>query len=182
MIYLSSLLIPLLALLPNIFFAAAGGARGNASSSDRNGSHAGLGRESASPTGRAAGLLGAGGAAGGEPLPFVLLERVGQVGVFLSPILYSIHFESLYDIIALCGMALSLGLYYACWTRYFAQGRARALLVKSFLGIPIPMAIAPCIYFLFAAQIQRSPILVIAALLFAGGHIPITLIQRREVK
>jgi hypothetical protein len=79
-------------------------------------------------------------------------------------------------------MALSLGLYYACWTRYFAQGRARALLVKSFLGVPIPRAIAPGIYFLFAAEIQRSLILAVAALLFAGGHIPITLIQRRASK
>ncbi len=172
MIYVSSLLIPLLALLPNIFFAASGGARTGPGAEQPKGS--------SSPTGRAAGLLGAGGASGAEPLPYVLLERVGQVGVFLAPILYPINFESVYDTIAVVGMALFLGLYYACWTRYFSRGRDRKLLVKSMLGIPIPMAIAPVLYFLCAAEIQRSPILVIAALLFAGGHIPITLIQRRS--
>lgn len=177
MIYLSSLLIPLLALLPNLFFAAAGGARPAA------GSSAGdiRGRSSSSPTGAAAGLLGAGGATGGEPLPLVLLERVGQVGVFFGPVLYPLHFDSLFDIVSLVVMALTLGLYYACWTRYFSGGKAKSLLVKSLLGIPIPMAIAPVVYFLFAAEILRSPIVAAAAVVFAAGHIPITLMHRRAL-
>lgn len=169
MIYPSSLLIPLLALLPNLFFAAAGGAR----SADNAGSQ----RRTSSPTGTAAGLLGAGGASGAEPLPLVLLERVGQVGVFLSPILSPIQFTPGLDTAALIAMAVALGIYYACWTRYFLRGRDRKLLLKPFLGIPIPMAIAPVLYFLFAAEILRSPLLAAAAVLFAGGHIPITLIQ-----
>jgi len=177
-IYLSSLLIPLLALLPNVFFAAAGGGR-----SSWGAASAGAGdprrRPTTSPTGTAAGLLGAGGATGGEPLALAVLERVGQVGVFLSPIFYPIHFTSTLDIAALFGMAVTLGLYYACWTRYFLAGRDRKLLVKSILGIPIPMAIAPVLYFLFAAGILRSPILAVAALVFAAGHVPITLRQRR---
>lgn len=185
MIYLGSLFIPLLALLPNLFFAAAGGARepsGRDQGVTTGGRADSRGAVGGSPSGKAASLLGAGGASGAEPLPFVLLERVGQVGVFLAPILSPMYFGSLYDMIAVVGMALSLGLYYACWTRYFVHGRARRLLVKSLLGIPIPMAVAPVFYFLFAAEIQRSVVVLIAAVLFAGGHIPITLMQRKRLR
>lgn len=173
MIYATSFLIPLLALLPNLFFAAAGGRRPPGAAPSTGGRPAGP------QSGFASSLVGAGGATGTEPLPYVLLERVGQVGVFLSPLLYPIRVGSSLDLVALFGMAVALGIYYACWTRYFIRGRKRSLLFKSLIGIPIPMAVSPVAYFLFAAWILQAPILLIAAVLLAGGHIPITLLQRK---
>lgn len=46
---------------------------------------------------------------------------------------------------------LFLILYYTVWIRYFIGGRKLELLGKSFLGIPMPLAVFPVIYFLFAA-------------------------------
>lgn len=188
MIYVSSLLIPLLALLPNLFFAASGGGRG-AAGGRSSGTGAGsrgaaqsvglTGRSAPVSGGFASSLIGAGGASGSEPLAYVLLERVGQVGVFLTPLLYPIRFESTVDLVCLVGMAVALGFYYACWTRYYARGRKRSLLYRSFIGVPIPMAIMPVVYFLFAAEILRAPLLVAAAVVLGAGHIPITLIQRK---
>lgn len=186
MIYATSLLIPLLALLPNLFFAASGGGRAGLRDSGRpTGSRdtahtAGLsGRSAPVSGGFASSLIGAGGASGNEPLAYVLLERVGQVGVFLSPLLYPIHVVSTIDLVCLVGMAVALGLYYACWTRYYAKGRKRSLLYRSLIGIPIPMALTPVVYFLFAAEILRSPVLLAAAVILGAGHIPITLMQRK---
>ncbi|MBE5960941.1 MAG: DUF3810 domain-containing protein [Lachnospiraceae bacterium] len=46
---------------------------------------------------------------------------------------------------------LFLILYYIVWIRYFIGGRNIKLLGSSFLFIPMPLAIFPVIYFLFAA-------------------------------
>ncbi len=47
--------------------------------------------------------------------------------------------------------AFFLILYYIVWIRYFAGGRDVALMRKSFLFVPIPLAVFPVLYFLFAA-------------------------------
>ena len=79
-------------------------------------------------------------------------------------------------------MAVALALYYGGWLRFFAGGRAYALYFASMLGLPIPMAIAPIVYFLAAGALLRSPLLAAAAFVLAVGHIPITAGEKRRLE
>ncbi len=47
--------------------------------------------------------------------------------------------------------AAFLFLYYAMWLRYFMSGREIFLLSRSFLFVPMPLAVFPVLYFLCAA-------------------------------
>ena len=63
-----------------------------------------------------------------------------------------------------------LVLYYIVWIRYFICGRDAALLVKSFLGIPQPLAVFPVLYFIFAAIWLHNYIAVIFMIIFGAAH------------
>ena len=76
---------------------------------------------------------------------------------------------------ALVFMALALGFYYAGWARYALKGHRFSLLFAPMLGVPLPMAISPVIYFLAAAVFLRSWPLGIAALLLGVGHVFVSL-------
>ncbi len=51
----------------------------------------------------------------------------------------------------LIAAAVCLILYYLVWIRYFAGGRKVAWLGKPFLFVPLPLAVFPVLYYLFAA-------------------------------
>ena len=63
-----------------------------------------------------------------------------------------------------------LVLYYIVWIRYFICGRDAALLGKSFLGIPQPLAVFPVFYFIFAALYLHNYIAVIFMIIFGAAH------------
>ena len=69
------------------------------------------------------------------------------------------------------GMGLALAVYYACWIRYFAGGRVAALLGAPFLGIPLPMAVAPITFFILSSYLMGSWWMLGASLLFGVAHI-----------
>jgi len=146
----ASLIIPLLVLLPNLFFFAG---------------------KPADKTGEAKRR---------EPPLLVALEGIGRSGVFLLPGFFAIHTGRLYEFAALIGMLVSLALYYYGWVRYFRHGRENSLLFSPILGIPIPMAVSPILYFLLAAVVLRAPPLFLSALILVAGHIPISLQQYRR--
>ena len=52
----------------------------------------------------------------------------------------------------------------------FIGGRDAALLVKSFLGIPQPLAVFPVLYFIFAALYLHNYIAVIFMIIFGAAH------------
>jgi ABC-type glycerol-3-phosphate transport system permease component len=54
-------------------------------------------------------------------------------------------------------------------------GRAEVLFYRSMLGIPLPMAVMPVLYFLLAAAWLNSIWLLISALVLGVGHITVTL-------
>lgn len=146
MIHASSLLIPLLVLLPNIAFFVTK-------------------PKDPSPGVKANGV-------------FTLLEtfeNIGRVGVFTVPVFSAATFSRPEDVFALISMGFTLAIYYAGWLRYFRNNREYKLLFSPFMGIPIPMAVAPIAYFLCAAVILRSPYLFIAGTILAVGHIPISI-------
>lgn len=69
------------------------------------------------------------------------------------------------------GMLVFLLLYFVLWGRYFFGGSSYSLLGKSFLGIPMPMAIFPVCYFICAAFWLGSIPAVIALVVFGISHI-----------
>lgn len=69
------------------------------------------------------------------------------------------------------GMIIFLSLYYFLWGRYFYYGGSYWLLGKSFLGVPMPMAIFPVCYFICGAIWLHSFPAVIALVIFGVFHI-----------
>ncbi len=108
-------------------------------------------------------------------------EGIGRIGVFVLPVFSAIHLEKTADFTALTGMVIALLFYYAGWVRYFRNNREYSLLFSPLTGIPVPMAVSPIIYFIFAAIVMRSPYLFIAAAILAVGHIPGSLKQYKNL-
>ena len=63
-----------------------------------------------------------------------------------------------------------LVLYYIVWIRYFMGGRDVALLGKSFLFVPMPLAVFPVLYFLFSAIWLHNYIAAIIMVVFGIAH------------
>ena len=73
-----------------------------------------------------------------------------------------------------CFAALFLILYYVVWIRYFAGGRDVALLNRSFLFVPMPLAVFPVLYFLCAAVwVHNIPAAILAAI-FGAAHLTVS--------
>ena len=71
-------------------------------------------------------------------------------------------------------MVLALGFYYAGWARYALKGHRFVLLYAPLLGVPLPMAICPVVYFAAAAVYLGSWPLAFAAGLLAIGHLAVS--------
>lgn len=65
---------------------------------------------------------------------------------------------------------LFLVLYHIVWIRYFIGGRDVALLGKSFLFIPLPLAVFPVLYFICGAVWLHNYIAVIIMVIFGIAH------------
>jgi hypothetical protein len=104
-----------------------------------------------------------------------VVERAGQMGCFIIPFFYHIDIQNSRDVILLFLMIMVITLYYAGWLRYLLGGRAEVLFYRSMLGIPLPMAVMPVVYFLLAAAWLNSIWLLISALILGVGHITVTL-------
>jgi hypothetical protein len=111
----------------------------------------------------------------GENPILSVAERIGRICVFVLPVLSEIHIRSLYEISALIGMILLILFYYWGWLRYFLGNREYKLLFAPIMGIPVPMATGPVLYFLLAAVVLHSPYLLIGGVILGIGHIPISL-------
>lgn len=100
-----------------------------------------------------------------------LLEAGGRLGVFVIPFFLALELETLSSRLCAALMGLMLAIYYVGWGRYFTRGRAFRLLYAPLAGLPIPLAVAPVIYFLAAGLALRSVPLFAAAVLLAIGHL-----------
>jgi len=67
-----------------------------------------------------------------------------------------------------------LALYFVVWLRYFVGGRDPLLLGTSFLGIPVPLAVFPVLYFLCAALWLHNPVAAGCMLVFGIAHITVS--------
>lgn len=71
--------------------------------------------------------------------------------------------------------ALFLLLYYAVWVRYFAGGRKIALLSRSFLFVPMPLAVFPVLYYLCAAIWLHNLPAAIIMVIFGAAHLTVSI-------
>jgi hypothetical protein len=117
-----------------------------------------------------------------DSLPFTILERVGQVGSFVLPLFVPLSFSGGLVTIAWVAMGLTLAFYYAGWVRFFLRGRDYALLFKPMMGIPVPMAVSPALYFLFSSVVLGSFYQAIAAALLGVGHVAISAREHVRLK
>ena len=71
--------------------------------------------------------------------------------------------------------AVFLVLYYVVWLRYFMGGREIALLSRSFLFVPMPLAVFPVLYFLCAAIWLHNLPAAIIMVFFGAAHLTVSL-------
>ena len=71
--------------------------------------------------------------------------------------------------------AVFLVLYYAVWLRYFIGGREVVLLSRSFLFVPMPLAVFPVLYFLCAAIWLKNLPAAIIMVIFGAAHLAVSL-------
>lgn len=152
MINISSLIIPLVVLLPNLFFFQT-----NSQGDLKRGEYEGNDNKNI----------------------LTLLEEVGRLSVFILPVFYKISLDSRLDILALMGMAVFLTLYYLGWIRYFKKDMRELYLFAPLFKIPVPMAISPVLYFGLASIILDSYLLSIATTILGISHIPLSLKEYR---
>lgn len=110
----------------------------------------------------------------------LLLERTGQIACSIIPFFYSLPLINHPPIMELSFMAVLLIIYYTCWARYVIQGRFYYLFYKPFVGIPLPMAISPSIFFLVASYSLKSIPLALASLCLTIGHIYISYMELKK--
>lgn len=109
-------------------------------------------------------------------------EGMGRLGVFVLPIFSSIHQDKQLEVLSLIGMLIFLLLYYVGWVRYFKGDEEYRLLFSPMIGIPVPLAITPILYFLCSSIVLHSYLLFISSLILAIGHIPNSLILSKNQK
>lgn len=70
--------------------------------------------------------------------------------------------------------AAFLILYYAVWLRYFMGGREVSLLSRSFLFVPIPLAVFPVLYYLCAAIWMHNLPAAVIMVMFGAAHLTVS--------
>ncbi|MBY9078819.1 hypothetical protein KIH86_27910 [Paenibacillus sp. HN-1] len=110
-----------------------------------------------------------------KSLVYKIAEGVGRAGVMIAPLFSASPQIDLYELLFLSGMLIFLLLYYAGWARYLAGGREWALLFLPMAWVPVPMAVAPVLFFICASLFIHSPLLLMSGLILGAGHIPASL-------
>jgi hypothetical protein len=101
----------------------------------------------------------------------ILLEWIGRIGVMTLPFLYELKINGKEKIVLLFCMLVCAIVYYMGWYKYLTQGREYLLLFQPLGIIPVPMAIFPILYFIFAGLLLSSWPIVLVSIIFGIGHI-----------
>jgi len=111
-----------------------------------------------------------------------IVEWIGRFGAFAIPFFCWIEITGTLEAIAAGIMIGALGLYYAGWLRYLRQGRSFALLFQPLLHIPMPMAVAPIVYFYAASIVLHAWPLLLATVLLTIGHLHVSNVSWQAAK
>jgi hypothetical protein len=101
----------------------------------------------------------------------IILEKIGQIAAFTLVLFWKFSINGIVEVFVFCTMIFCAVIYYICWFRYIKKGQSFKLLYDQFLGVPIPLAIAPVIYFLCAGILLHSWIYIACVLILAVGHV-----------
>ena len=104
-----------------------------------------------------------------------IVEQISRIAYLFAVTLVvsreTLSFRSVWFSLA----AVFLVLYYAVWLRYFMGGREIALLSRSFLFVPMPLAVFPVLYFLCAAIWLKNLPAAIIMVIFGAAHLAVSL-------
>ena len=104
-----------------------------------------------------------------------IVEQISRIAYLFAVMLLvsreNLSFRSVWFSLA----AVFLILYYAVWLRYFMGGREIALLSRSFLFVPMPLAVFPVLYFLCAAIWLHNLPAAIIMVIFGAAHLTVSL-------
>ena len=103
-----------------------------------------------------------------------IVEQVSRIAyLFAITLLVSqrqLSFHSVWFFLAGCFLIL----YYVVWIRYFAGRRKTALLRRTFLFIPMPLALFPVLYFLCASIWLHNIPAMILMIIFGAAHLTVS--------
>ena len=111
-----------------------------------------------------------------------IIERIGQIGCFVTPFFYRLNFANTIDIVVISVMFGMLVFYYVGWIRYLIFGRDEVYFYRSMLGFPIPMAVFPVLYFFVSAILINSVWLLLFTVILGIGHITVTWFHSRNIE
>ena len=104
-----------------------------------------------------------------------MIEAGGRGAVLVVPLFLKAEVATRMDEVFLAVGGLALTIYYAGWMRYFAGGRSPALLFRKLAFLPVPLAVAPVVYFLAFSLLTRSMVLGAVSALFGCAHVYLSL-------
>lgn len=109
--------------------------------------------------------------------PLRPIEAVLRVVVVVLPCFLHLDFTQPAVSWWLVLAAVALTLYYGAWVRYFRGKRSPPLLYQRWLGVPVPLAVAPVLYLVAGAGLTRSVVLAVVAGVFGVIHVRLSLLH-----
>ncbi len=107
----------------------------------------------------------------------LVLERVGQIGCTFCALVFS-NFNpapfSAWSVWLIISFLLMI-LYEIGWIRYFKSDHTEKNFYRSFLSVPVPLAILPVAAFLLLGIYGKVAFMILSALVLGVGHIGIHL-------
>ncbi len=100
-------------------------------------------------------------------------EQAARLPLILLPFWFPLQISTHLQLGAAGGALFCLLLYYGLWLRYFLGGRVQQDLFRSCCGLPYPMAVIPCLYFLLCTALLHV-VLLVPAVLFSVFHLLVT--------
>lgn len=119
----------------------------------------------------------------GENRVLVILERVGQVLVTCTALMFSdfnLHGWSRWSLWLVAALVLML-LYECWWIRYFRSDKTLADFYSSYLGVPVAGATLPVMAFFLLGIYGKVIWLMLSVIILGIGHIGIHLQHRRDL-
>jgi hypothetical protein len=105
------------------------------------------------------------------PIALTISEWVSRIAVFVIPLFYAIELSRKFSVFVIVMMSLAIVIYYAAWIRYFIRGRTAKLFRAPFLGIPLPMAVAPVVFIILSSYMFGSWPMLAASICFGVFHV-----------
>ena len=109
------------------------------------------------------------------PRVLVVIEALGRVAVFVIPFFLHVFVRGALEALVLVVAAVALIVYWLGWLRYFTRGRLPSLLLAPLGGLPVPLAVAPVVYFLAFSLLARSPLFAAVSAAFGLAHVSLSM-------